>query len=57
VAIVVSEETGIISLVEDGRIRRGLDGPALRQALLASLGLQQAAPAPAEPAAASESQR
>ena len=30
VAIVVSEETGTISLVEGGRIRRGLDGPALQ---------------------------
>ena len=38
VAIVVSEETGTISLVEGGHIRRGLDGPTLRQALLASLG-------------------
>jgi len=57
VAIVVSEETGIISLVEDGRIRRGLDGPALRQALLASLGLQEAAAAAAQPAAASQGQR
>ena len=27
VAVVVSEETGTISLVEGGRIRRGLDGP------------------------------
>jgi diadenylate cyclase len=39
VAVVVSEETGAISLVEDGQIRRGLDGPALRRALLAALGL------------------
>jgi diadenylate cyclase len=39
VAVVVSEETGAISLVEAGRIRRGLDGPALRRALLAALGL------------------
>jgi uncharacterized protein (TIGR00159 family) len=39
VAVVVSEETGAISLVEDGQIRRGLDGPALRRALLGSLGL------------------
>jgi diadenylate cyclase len=38
-AVVVSEETGSISLVEDGQIRRGLDGPALRRALLVSLGL------------------
>jgi hypothetical protein len=38
-AIVVSEETGTISLVEGGVIRRGLDGPALKGALLRSLGL------------------
>jgi hypothetical protein len=38
-AIVVSEETGTISVVEGGRIRRGLDGPALRRELLRSLGL------------------
>lgn len=42
VAVVVSEETGAVSLVEDGKIRRGLDGPALRRALLAALGLGSA---------------
>ena len=57
VAIVVSEETGTISLVEDGRIRRGLDGPGLRQALLASLGVHEPATAPAEPAAATEARK
>ncbi|HEX9185538.1 MAG TPA: diadenylate cyclase CdaA [Vicinamibacteria bacterium] len=55
-AIVVSEETGTISVVEGGRIRRGLDGPALRQALLASLGLVEAAPA-AVPARAGSGER
>jgi uncharacterized protein (TIGR00159 family) len=50
VAIVVSEETGAISVVEGGQIRRGLDGPALKRALLASLGLSEAAPAEAAPA-------
>jgi diadenylate cyclase len=50
VAIVVSEESGTISIVEDGRIQRGLDGPALRRALLASLGLHEAPRAAAEPA-------
>jgi len=39
VAIVVSEETGTISVVEGGRIRRGLDGQTLREDLLGSLGL------------------
>jgi len=48
VAIVVSEESGAISVVEGGRIRRGLDGPALKRALLASLGLSEAAPARTE---------
>ncbi len=51
-AIVVSEETGAISLVEGGRIRRNLDGPALKQALLASLNLSEAAPPPSEAVAA-----
>jgi diadenylate cyclase len=37
VAVVVSEETGIISLVQEGRIRRELDGQKLREALLESL--------------------
>jgi diadenylate cyclase len=55
-AIVVSEETGTISVVEGGRIRRGLDGPALKQALLASLGLVEAAPA-ALPAPAGSGER
>jgi uncharacterized protein (TIGR00159 family) len=52
VAIVVSEETGGISLVEGGRIRRGLDGPALKQALLASLSLSESAPKATETVAA-----
>jgi diadenylate cyclase len=45
VAVVVSEETGAISLVEAGQIRRGLDGPALRRALLLALGLGGSRPA------------
>jgi diadenylate cyclase len=57
VAIVVSEETGTISLVEGGRIRRGLDGPALKQAVLASLGLRAAAVVPPPHAAATEAKR
>jgi diadenylate cyclase len=39
VAIVVSEESGTVSVVEGGRIRRGLDGQALRHDLHRSLGL------------------
>lgn len=52
VAIVVSEETGTISIVEDGRIRRELDGPSLKQALLASLALSATTPEVATPAEA-----
>lgn len=37
VVIVVSEETGIISLVQDGQIRRGLDPAKLRSTLLSAL--------------------
>ena len=50
VAVVVSEESGLISVVEGGRIERGFDGPALRRTLLGLLGLGEA-PAPlAKPA-------
>ena len=49
VAVVVSEETGIISLVEEGRIHRELDGRQLRQALLDSLE-GKARPRPQAPA-------
>jgi diadenylate cyclase len=51
-AIVVSEETGGISLVQGGRIHRGLDGPALKHALLASLNLSEAPAPPSEAVAA-----
>jgi uncharacterized protein (TIGR00159 family) len=37
VAVVVSEETGIISIVTGGQIRRDLDGPALKGALQQAL--------------------
>ena len=37
VAIVVSEERGIISLVEDGEVTEGLDAKGLEQALTAAL--------------------
>ncbi|HEY3120327.1 MAG TPA: diadenylate cyclase CdaA [Vicinamibacteria bacterium] len=49
-AVVVSEETGIISLVAAGRIRRDLDRASLKQALLEALEVEEAAePAAAEP--------
>ena len=47
-AVVVSEETGVISLVVGGRIRRELDGVSLKSALLDALEVEQA-PAPAAP--------
>ena len=37
VAVVVSEETGLISFVQGGRIRRGLDGTRLRAHILEAL--------------------
>lgn len=43
-AVVVSEETGAISLVAGGRIRRGLDGRQLKQALLEALEVDAAEP-------------
>lgn len=36
--LVVSEETGVISIAYNGRLRRGLDGPHLRRVLLSFLG-------------------
>ena len=56
-AIVVSEETGTISLVAGGQIRRGLDGRALKQALLEALDVEEAdasAQSGAAPARAAE---
>ena len=50
-AVVVSEETGVISLVVGGRIRRELDGASLKSALLDVLEVEQA-PAPASTSAA-----
>jgi len=55
VAVVVSEETGIISLVSGGVIRRELDGRTLKQALLGALEVEEPrdeAPGPAQAAAA-----
>jgi uncharacterized protein (TIGR00159 family) len=41
VVVVVSEETGTISLVAGGRIRREYDGPALKAALLEAMEIEQ----------------
>ncbi|OFV87870.1 MAG: TIGR00159 family protein [Acidobacteria bacterium RBG_16_70_10] len=55
VAVVVSEETGTISVVEAGRIRRGLDGASLKRALLVALGLaEEGVPKPEPTPAGSE---
>ena len=45
VAIVVSEETGTISYLEDGNILRGMDGDTLRAKLRQALSPSAAAPA------------
>ena len=37
VAVVVSEETGLVSFVQRGQIKRGLDAPKLRTAIFAAL--------------------
>src|ERR1044071_8122048 len=39
VAVVVSEETGLISIVQRGEIKRGLDAPKLRAAISAALDI------------------
>jgi diadenylate cyclase len=50
-AVVVSEETGVISLVAGGRIRRDLDAASLKAALLDALEVEQAAEPASTPAA------
>jgi len=52
--VVVSEETGKISLVTGGDVREDLDGPHLRQALLEATGGTRAPEKPASPETASE---
>ena len=46
VVVVVSEETGTISLVSGGRIRREYDGPALKAALLDAMEIEESAAEP-----------
>jgi diadenylate cyclase len=53
-AVVVSEETGIISLVSGGRIRRELDARSLKQALLDALEVDESEPEPAPVAAGAD---
>ncbi|MET0624358.1 MAG: diadenylate cyclase CdaA [Pyrinomonadaceae bacterium] len=47
VAVVVSEETGLVSFVQRGQIRRGLDGTRLRTAILDALEPRSRDAAPA----------
>jgi len=54
VAVVVSEETGLISFVQRGQIRRGLDAPKLRVAILESLGVDVKRETKQEPAKRAE---
>jgi diadenylate cyclase len=55
-AVVVSEETGTISLVSGGRIRRELDARTLKQALLDALEVEESEPEP-EPGVAAGAER
>lgn len=55
-AVVVSEETGIISLVSGGRIRRELDARTLKQALLDALEVDESEPEP-QPSVAANAER
>jgi len=41
VAVVVSEETGLLSFVQAGEIKRGLDATKLRQAIFEALGVSR----------------
>jgi diadenylate cyclase len=52
VVVVVSEETGTISLVYGGRIRRDFDGSSLKPALLDLLEVREAGEGEALPEAA-----
>jgi diadenylate cyclase len=49
VAVVISEETGVISFVQGGHISRSLDGPQLRARLQSSLSAERARPSSERP--------
>lgn len=55
-AIVVSEETGIISIVTGGRIRRDLDARSLKQSLMDALEVEESEPQP-QPSVAAGAER
>jgi diadenylate cyclase len=57
VAIVVSEETGLISFVRAGRIKRALDATRLRAAIFQTIEGRDAGPAKADSTRTSESDR
>jgi diadenylate cyclase len=57
VAIVVSEETGLISFVQDGRIKRALDATRLRVAIYQAIEGRDAGPARLAAAPQAESER
>jgi hypothetical protein len=51
--VVISEETGLISLVMGGEIQRGLDAVRLKSGLLEALEVEQKEPEPLPAAAPS----
>src|SRR5947208_377229 len=57
VAIVVSEETGLISFVRDGRIKRALDATRLRAAIFQTIEGRDSQPAKINSSRAAESDR
>ena len=56
VAVVVSEETGLISFVQAGEIRRGLDATKLREVIFNALEVQPRKPKEAPKSSESESE-
>jgi diadenylate cyclase len=54
IAVVVSEETGTISLVSAGQIRRGFDGHLLKQALMEAFEMEKGTAPDSHAAAAGE---
>jgi diadenylate cyclase len=57
VAIVVSEETGLISFVRAGRIKRALDATRLRAAIFQTIEGRDAGPAKVDSPRTAESDR
>lgn len=57
VVVVVSEETGLISFVEEGHIKRGLDATQLRSRIFAALEVETIVPEKASRQAANDSEQ